>query len=266
MAISNVVLVTALFDIGRPNWKHHALPEDRYLWWFRNTLSLDANLVVFVDDHFYDRVQQIISEVGNPTKTRVIRYASVHHLPAYIRFNADLERLMFSDAFKAIIPFQVPEAVEPLYNVMMFNKIDFIKEAIISNKAHQANDYYWWVDAGGLREEISNYKGVKWPSVEKLDALPKDKCLFFNHHPKISIHDIRDHSLSQMRFIQGTAFGGRPATLSYLGQLVDDKVRECLRKGYIGSDEKVFDLVALDHPELFHYEVSTWREYFNRYR
>lgn len=265
MAVSNITLVTALFDIGRPNWRHYGLPEAQYLGWLKNTLSLNANIIVFVDDHFKDRIVQMIQEVGGQSRIQVILSPPATRLPAYRKFGKELETLMGSPEFQKIASFPVPEATQPLYNVIMFNKVEFLKEAIMRSRFYKPQGYYWWVDAGGLRESLDTYKGVSWPDPAKIDALPANKCVFFSHHAEIKVTDEKNHSMSQTRYIQGTAFGGQAMTLNWLSEEFDKKVRYCLKRGFIGSDEKVFDLVYLDCPELFHLEVSGWRTYFAKF-
>ena len=146
----------------------------------------------------------------------------------------------------------------------MFNKMFFLLDAMKNNPF--GSDMFVWADAGGLREDVINYKGVVWPNQEKIDRLDKNKIRVFCHHPQISILVKEDHALSQMRFVQGTAFFCPANCVEKLISLFDKKVEECVAGGYIGSDEKILDLCYLENSDLFHLEVSSWREYFDRYK
>jgi hypothetical protein len=99
-----------------------------------------------------------------------------------------------------------------------------------------------------------------------MDKLNKNKILVFCHHPQISVLVAEDHVLSQMRYIQGTCLFMPEDCIEDFVELFGKKVNECLANGYIGSDEKIFDLCYLENPNLFQLEVSSWREYFDRYK
>ncbi len=259
----NTTVVSALFYIGRDKWQHYNLDQMMYLGWYKNTLSLNTNHVIYTDNHFYDQVRNIVDKCGTSKNITIIRQ-KLEELPAYIAYHKQMSDLMSSGPFKAKIPFQVPEAIYPLYNIIMFNKVHFLMDAVMRNI--YGSTHFVWADAGGLREAHSNYSNVVWPNDEKMLSVDKSKVHFFSHHPKLHIHNREQHSLSQMRYIQGTAFFVTPTSLAKFMPLFDETVKTCLNAGYIGSDEKVFDLCYIDQPDLFTLEVSGWRQYFDRYK
>ena len=85
---------------------------------------------------------------------------------------------------------------------------------------------------------------------------------FFSHHEKISIHNIKQHALSQMRFIHGTCFFVPNDSLDYLISEMEYTIDESLKQQYIGSDEKMFDITYLRAPQNYKLIKSNWREYF----
>lgn len=255
-------VVSALFDIGRDSWKYHSVDREGYLRWYRNTLSLNANHIIYTDEVFYDRIQEILKEVRTSPNVLIIKQ-KLEDLPAYKKYFHRLTELMSSEEFRPKIHFNVPEMLYPLYNVIMFNKMHFLEDAKSINPFD--SEMFVWVDAGGLRENIDLYRGHEWPNPIKMAALPNDKIHTFCHHPKISIYRVTDHLVSQMRFIQGTAFYVPSACISPFIELFDKKVNESIASGHIGSDEKILDICYLEKPELFTLEVSSWREYYGRY-
>ena len=52
MDIKNVTLVTAIYDIGRDKWPNYTMSYNTYLWWMRNLLFLDTNLVIYTEKKF----------------------------------------------------------------------------------------------------------------------------------------------------------------------------------------------------------------------
>jgi hypothetical protein len=83
---------------------------------------------------------------------------------------------MFSDVFLQKAHFDVPEMNKPLYNVIMFNKVYWIKDCV--DKGYFDNDFVIWADAGGLREPVEVYQGKVWPNIEKINNLDNNKITF----------------------------------------------------------------------------------------
>jgi hypothetical protein len=261
MAVNKVTLVSALFDIGRDSWSNYRMAISTYVHWMRNTLALDANFIVFVDERTEEPIWKTVEELGAITRVRLIR-CKLESLLAYQMFFHEMKGLMESEDFKRHVAFQVPEMVQPLYNVLMFNKLNFMQVAM----EQERSDYVIWVDAGGLREDISNYRGFAWPDISKIRALPQDKLTCFSHHGQIRIQSAFSHAMSQMRYIQGTSIFCPSAILDQVCCTFDDKVIQCLNGRFIGSDEKILDLMCVDNPSLFHLIVCGWRQYYQLFK
>jgi len=256
----HTTLVTALYDIERDKWQHHTMSYNTYLHWMKNTLAIDCNMVIFTEEKFKEEIIRSRREV-DPTgcKTHLL-ITPLKELDAYVQFNDELEELMSSEAFKKQVSFHhVPEMSKPLYNVVMFNKVRFL-EIAAEAAAFPGQQFLFWVDAGGLREDIKNYKGVVWPNEAKID---KERITFFSHHSDISIQVPRDHALSQMRFIQGTAFIVPIEMIDSMVTTFNMIVEACIANGYIGSDEKILDFLYLSDPRQCKLIKCDWREYFN---
>ena len=92
--------------------------------------------------------------------------------------------------------------------------------------------------------------------------MEKDKNIFFSHNKDFNVDDKEFHALSQVRNIQGTAFFV-PSHLIYdLTEGFVNTVNECISLGYIGSDEKIFDILYVKNKEKHSLIKCTWREYF----
>jgi len=263
--ISKPVIVTALFDIGRERWDSFSASYHTYLWWLKNTLSLDANFVIYTDNRFYYDILEIRKEFDpTMTKSKVIK-CTLEHLPAYLKYNKRMEILMYSNKFKEKINFLVPEMTKPLYNTITFNKLFFIKDAKDHNYFN--SDLYIWVDAGGLREDIKNFKGITWPNLTILNKkIPKDKISLFTHHSDFFIDNKESHAMSQMRYIQGGSLFCPPELIDNFCDNFNNTVRKCLDNSYIGSDEKIFDILYVNNKNLYNLIKSNWRGYFDIFK
>lgn len=264
MVMKNPVIVMALYDIGRDKWPNFTMSYHTYCWWMRNTLSLDANIVVYTEDKFVDEIRKYRKEFDPEMKKTVIVEIPLTQLYIHKEYYTDISYLMSSVDFKSKIHFKdVPEMCQPLYNIIMFEKVFFLKDCI--KEKFFNNDMVIWADAGGLRENIDKYKNYIWPNLTKINNLDNDKITFFTHNMNFNIPtEMREyHSLSQIRNIQGTCFLAPSHLVDQFSSLFLETINEAIQNDYIGSDEKIFDICHTKKPELFNLIKSGWREYFD---
>lgn len=260
MAVKNPVVVMALYDIGRDGWSSYGMSYETYLWWMRNTLSLDANIVVYTENRFADRIKSHRMEFDPGLGKTEIVEVPLEDLPCHVKYRARLESLMSSEEFKAKVHHDVPEMNRPLYNVIMFNKPRFLADA--KSRGSFGGDLFIWADAGGLREDVGNYAGRVWPSLEKINALDNSRMTFFSHNDNFTVSDREYHAMSQIRNIQGTAFVVPAGLVDGLVSDFEQTVDECIGSGYIGSDEKILDIMYCKDPSRCNLIKCTWRTYF----
>ena len=249
------LIITALYDIGRSEWKDFAMSYDTYLHWMHNTLQLDCEMVIFTEPKFEARIRAMRAHTDpSSTKTKYI-INSIQDLEAYKLWNSPLTTLMESEEFKSKRHWDhVPEMNHPLYNIVMFNKVFFLKQALelVPDATHLL-----WLDAGGIRETVTE---SKWPNPNKLVS---DQITKFSHNVPFEIKDHEWHSFSQVRHIQGTAFICPSSMIDWYISEIRLTVNHCLAQGFIGSDEKIFDITYLREPERFNLVKQGWREYYN---
>lgn len=245
----DIVNVTALFDIGRDKWDNFTQSYGGYIDWMERTLSIGAPTVIFTEEKFKDKIWEkrkpydVGTEFVITTKEELAMTQLVY---------PQLEELMSSDEFKSKIQFDVPEMTKPWYNIMMFNKMWWLKEA----RRKIGGTHYVWTDAACYREEVS-----KWNKPFPTKKIG-EKPIFFSHHEEINILNWKHHILSQMRFIQGGSFVVPEGKIDCITEKYTHKVIDCIRGGYIGSDEKIFDLVYVDGNVDWEIIKCGWREYF----
>lgn len=247
------VIVSALFDIGRDKWNRYNCSYGGYLDWMERLLAIDNDMVIFTD-RFGDEIQRRREKYGHSSKLVIIEQP-IEETYSYKNFHDKLNRLMSSGEFKRKIQFDVPEMVQPLYNIVMFNKVYFMREVFDEN--YLDNDILLWVDAGCFREGINS---SKWPDINKLNF---EKPLFFSHVNDIRINDWEFHAMSQIRNIQGGCFVCPSNQVGALAECFETIVETCIHDGFIGSDEKILDFVYLMNHENYDLYKCGWREYYN---
>lgn len=248
------LIITALYDIGRSEWKDFSMSYDTYLHWMQNTLSLQCEMVIFTQPKFEERIREMRSHVDPDNKLTTYVINEIEDLVAFKKWNDPLTKLMTSDDFKSRRHWDhVPEMNHPLYNIVMFNKVFFLREAL--DLCPDAT-HLLWLDAGGIREAVE----VKdWPNTDKL---LDNQIIKFSHSATFEITDPEWHSFSQLRHIQGTAFVCPSRMIDWYINEIDKTVNICLEKGFMGSDEKIFDLTYLRDPNKFALIKQGWREYY----
>lgn len=262
MDIKKTAIVTAIFDIGRDKWSNFTMSYHSYLWWMRNLLYLDTNLIIYTEEKFKNDILNYRREVDPSLEKTILIIQPLESIEGYKTFFNPLNDLMSSDEFKKQIQFDVPEMTKPLYNVVMFAKLFYILDAKRKNLFDA--DLYVWADAGVIRIDQPE-KNVKWPDIQKINELDNNKITFFCHHPYVRIGADEDsqrfHALSQTRFIQGGAVFVPKKCVEDVCDLFEQVALSCISKGFVGSDEKIFDFVYLTNPNNYNLIQCGWREY-----
>lgn len=265
VAIKTPIVVMALYDIGRDSWNSFTLSYNTYLHWMKNTLSLDCKFVIYTEEKFQSKIKKMRREFDPDFSSTEVIVQPLEELECYKKYYEKMSEVMFSEDFKKESAWNnVPEMTQPLYNIIMFSKIDFIKHAKDNN--YFDGDFYIWADAGGLRESINNYKDEVWPSLNKVNQLDNSKITFFSHSKAISIDDNKKHAISQVRHIQGTAFFVPKNSVDEFHIDFNKTISECLSKNFIGSDEKILDITYCKNKENYNLIKCGWREYFKIFK
>jgi FkbM family methyltransferase len=264
MAIKKPVIVMALYDIGRDNWDNFNLSYNTYLFWMRNTLSLDSHFVIYTEPKFYDKIVEYRKEFDFDLKKTIIIVTPLEELDCYKKYNTILEDLMYSDSFKKKDHHKVPETCKPLYNIIMFNKLNFLKNTKDCN--YFDADFLIWADAGGLRNNLHEYKNEIWPSIDEINQLDSNKITHFSHTSDFNIDNNEFHSMSQIRNIQGTSFFVPAHMIDDFVYEFNQTIEESISQGFIGSDEKVFDITYCKNKNKYNLIKCGWREYFNIFK
>lgn len=259
--IKTTTIVTALFDIGRDKWSNYGLSYHTYMMWMKNLLYFDTNMVIYTEEKFKNFIIEQRKKIDNNLEKTIIIIDNLENLDTYKLFYKKVKDLMEDVDFKNKKHFNVPEMTEPLYNIIIFNKLYFIKNAI-ENKYFNS-DMFIWCDAGVLRDNNFEHK-KEFPNVEKINQGYNDKVTFFSHQIDFTINDRPFHLLSQFRYIHGGCFF--VPSNNKIDNLIDKfnvLVNQYLKTGYVGSEEKYLDFCFLDNKDEYNIVKSDWRQYFD---
>jgi len=259
--ITTPTIVTALFDIGRDKWSNYGLSYHTYMMWMRNLLYFDTNMVIYTEEKFKDFVIDQRKQIDPNLEKTIVIIDDLDNLNSYQMFYDEVKTLMEDEEFKNKRHFNVPEMTEPLYNIIIFNKLYFIKRSI--SEGHFNSDMFIWCDAGVLRDgEPLIKKG--FPNLNKINNGYDKQITFFSHHEEFSINDRPFHLFSQFRYIHGGCFFvPNNEKIDKLIENFNTLVSEHLKNGYVGSEEKYLDFCYLDNKDEYNIVKSDWRQYFD---
>ena len=250
------LVITALYDIGRSEWKDFAQSYHTYLYWMENTLKLKSQMVIFTEAKFEGAIRKMRANIDPTGEMTTYVINTLEDLEVHQKWYVEIDKLMSSEAFlNKRFWDHVPEMNHPLYNIVTNNKAFFLHEA---SKLHKDATHLIWVDAGGIRGDM-NYS-ESWPDISKLS---NNTVMHFSHNVPFEIHDLEYHTLSQQRHIQGGALICPSTLIDWYVREIHKTIGNCLDGGYIGSDEKIFDITYLKDPKRFTLIQQNWREYYD---
>jgi len=259
---NKVTIVSGLFYIGRDRWKYSGFPAnyDRYKDWVKNLLSLDINLYFYVDEIYHDYVEEIRRKYDPNFDKTVLIKTSLDETHFYKKYYAQEACLMKSPKVRHDMYFKDNADMNyPLYHIVNFSKIDFVRRSYEDNKFN--SDYFFWIDAGGMRESLETYENYKWP-IES-DVYFNDKLIHFSHKEDFELDNKKEHFLSQVRNIQGTAWiVPKDKVISFFDK-IDNQVQTIIDEQIVGSDEKVYDFLYVNDKQFYQLVKCGWFEFFN---
>lgn len=259
-----VTFCTFFFDIGRTNWGHYGLANSTYMHWFQNLLSLNIHLYIETEEKFVTTIKEMRRRVDPDFKKTIIVSKTIEQLPSYNIYNERLTELMNSEDFKNKVHHKVPEMTQVLYNILMFNKVYTLKNAIQNNYFN--TNFFSWVDAGFIRDSSWIINNQNWPDPTRLN-LQENKIRFFCIEDTLlqNLKHLEYHCMSQFRYLKGTIFFLDKNCIDLLILLFEKTVNHCIQKRFLGSDEKMFDLCYLSNPNVFELVKCDWRQEFSLY-
>jgi hypothetical protein len=258
---TSVTLVSCLYWLARTKWQHSGFPPnyDRYASWSENFLSLDANIVIFTDDHYLESVKEKRMKYDPDFTKTVIIKKSLRELESYQKYFYQMSVLMSSPNFKKIKHGDCADNMYPLYNVVQYNKISFLKEVRDTNPFGAT--HLMWMDCGSCRDGLEKYKGRKFPT--NTDLL-NDKIIHFSHNLEFGLGDVKQHYfLSQIRNIQGTSWVMPVQHVDTYHHLMFKELEDTMAAGFIGSDEKAYDSIYQSNKDLIHLVKCGWFQFFD---
>jgi len=181
--MNDICMITAFFDINRDKWSNFntSRSADDYIRAFSVYLNYDFNMIIYIDDRYYDQLNELIKKSKYPN-TKILKPINnswmIKNIWTWSRLDREKE-IMHSDEYRSLVADRIsagyPENTKPEYTIITHSKIDFVNHAI--NNLCDKFKYYMWVDFGYF---LNKNNGIYLPNknidIKKLNPNTVNLC------------------------------------------------------------------------------------------
>jgi protein YibB len=243
-------VVTGFFDIGRGEWEYYTRKIDEYLKHFTNMLKLNVNMIIFVEQKFFQLVQTIRKTVN--CKTTIITLSiNDLYMYKYLERITDIQNdPLYSSGHPNI---KAPEISQPLYNIVTCSKMDLVYQA---TQIDTESNYFIWLDAGYTHSTI-DLSNLDWNPT----TIFKNKntlSVIAIQSQDLANDDPREFFLQYIDILIGGFIGGYRNTFKKVRNMYYELVLEMFEIGLKDDDQFYNTILAKRHPELFTVYSGGW--------
>lgn len=252
--MSNITLVTGLWDIGRGNLSEGwSRSFDGYLEKFKQLLQIEENLIIFGDE----KLRDFVKENRNPEKTQfILRDVEWFKNNEYfsqiqkIRTNPDWFNLSgwLKDSTQAKLE---------LYNPLVMSKMFLLHDAKIMDKFD--SEFLFWIDAGLTNTVHPGYFTHDKVLGKFSKYISKFSFVCFPYDAETEIHGFEYNKLNLLagdkvnKVARGGFFGGTKESISNINSIYYGLLKSTLDEGYMGTEESIFTIMCYKHSDLINY-------------
>ena len=251
--MSNVTIVTGLWDIGRGNltegWSRNF---NHYLSKFSELLKIENNMIIFGEQELEDFVFQHRNKENTQFIVRSKDWfkGEFYERIQNIRNNSNWynQAGWLKDSTQAKLE---------LYNPLVTSKVFLLNDANILDRFNSKHLY--WIDAGIANTVHSGY----FTHDKVQDKLPKvfDKFGFvaFPYNANNEIHGfsypkINDYAGKDVKLVcRGGLFGGPKDIIGEINTIYHGVLSNTLNDGYMGTEESVFSIMLYRYCGMIDY-------------
>jgi hypothetical protein len=247
---ADVTLVTMALDISRDDRNF----EEHYIKGLDKLLEVRNPLVVYAPIEYHDyiirrRKELNVATSNNRIEVRNINLSTLENQYYFGR----ISEIISTDKWKNQSDWMEGSVICSNYYI----PLTLIKNQLLEEVAKQnpmGSERFYWIDSGMfnsfiITEPIGTFDFLK---------LPKDK-FFLTSFPYNTCTEIHGYDINVMTQLIGrkpdyvcraTLFGGSPEQIIQFNQLYYEYITQSLDQGAIGTEESIFTIVEMKHPEL----------------
>jgi len=246
----DVTLVTALVDICRNDRAFN----QHYLQGLEHLLSVRNPLVVYCDPSLHDYIRQRRSDLNiassrNQLEVRSFDLTNIESFPYFQRIQQITSQPQWQDQS----PWMADSVIKnPYYVPLTLMKPLLLQQ--ISEQNPMKSQRFYWVDAGmyssfGIQEPIQEFNFLKLPKDNfAMSAYPYWTDSEIHGYNIVKITDLIGHRPNSV--CRATLFGGSRDQIQQFNHKYLEYLYKSLEIMAIGTEEAIFTIVAMRHPEL----------------
>jgi len=239
-----MTIVTTLIDIRREELGDGRKISE-YLEWFKETLKLNCNMYVFVEEKF---VEFVMNNRPKNYNTRIV-VTSIEH-SYYYKYINQMRQIVTSQEYRVKIahPNRV-ECVLPEYNVIQYSKFGWLDFAIDENKF--SSSYFFWLDAGASR--FFNNVDLTYPFKNEKLLEESNQKFIIQKRLDLEYYPINEDFIWKSdNLMKGGMFGGHQNIVKIIGKKVEEKFQGMLRNNNVNNEQLAIAMVWKENPDLFY--------------
>jgi len=252
--MSEITLVTGLWDIGRVNLKEGwSRTFDHYKDKFSQLLKVENKMIIFGEPELESFVWQHRKKENTQFIVRSQTWFKTNEFyPLIQKIRKDPNWFNQAGWLK-----DSTQAQLEMYNPLVMSKIFLLHDAKLLDRFN--SKYMFWIDAGLTNTVHSGY----FTHDKVLEKLPKyiNKFSFvcFPYNANNEIHGfsypkINEWASSDVKLIpRGGFFGGPKDSISDINTIYYSVLKDTLSKGYMGTEESVFSIMLYKNHNLINY-------------
>ena len=252
--MSNITLVTGIWDIGRSNLSEGwSRSYQHYLDKFEQLLDVQENMIIFGDSELKEFVFTKRSESNTQFIERPLSWftdSEFFPLIQNIRNNPNwYNQVGWLE--------QSTQAKLENYNPLVMSKVFLLHDAKIFDKFD--SEYMFWID-GGLTNTVHPGYFTHDKVLDKLSKyVSKFSFISFPYGAEGEIHGFEYSKLNSIagdkvtKVSRGGFFGGPKSTITDINGIYYGLLKSTLNEGYMGTEESIFSIMSYKHSDLINY-------------
>lgn len=256
--MSNLTIVTGLWDIKRGDLNGFGRSFQHYLDCFARLLAVKYPMVIFVPSE----LESFVWEHRKPDNTRIVIKELSDLKNGMTGFDHHIQDIRQQDEWRGRagwIP-DSPQSQLEYYNLITMQKQFFLNDATLYN--HFDTKHFLWVDAG-----ISNTIGdpTYYFNEEFGDRVAQDMnkmmYLAFPYDGTVEVHGFEKNAMDRLAgkrtqyVCRGGIFGGPKHIINEINDKYYGLLNETLPAGLMGTEESLFTILSYRHPEKFNVQM-----------
>ena len=255
-------IVTALYDIGRGELKgiDSYRPFSKYLSWFKNLLSINAPMVVFVDQSLASYVKEHRPE-NYQTKVVIRKFQELKAYKYHDRIQNTIHKMHRQVKKKPNHFINCPEFSTAKYQTVIYSKFDLLLE--VSEENPFDSNYFFWLDAGTFYDKPTFDFTVPWPDPLKVKVFG-DKFLLPNvcfDPDQSQIKDKRSYVLKHKADVCAYMLGGTKTAISKIHKKFWREVDHLLKLDLTTNEQMILQILFLKDPQDYYLWYQTRNNY-----